>query len=280
MSQQPEPNKATKPKFVRPITVWMGVLALCLALITFMLNRTELAEAYERVTCGKACPSLTAEELRVNVIKAYLHYRLNVIINWRDYGHSESLALLPVDLTAESLAQGIQDSTLLATLTTNGLLLQTHAQIDALEPSVLVTHPSITKYSLYLREAEVIPMRSIRPASPQEMQAFLQVYPAGLRRIGRWERLRGYGQHFFWISEYWGLSLACCDGKGDENEASTVSWLKLSSLKSIQAKRSGVFAVSDRGAIFFWQSAGENGLSLSYRIFRSPRQQPTFKEIP
>lgn len=275
MSKQSVSNKATKSKFVRPITAWMGVLALCLALVTFMSNRTELAEAYERVTCGKACPSLTADELRVNVIKAYLHHCLNVIIERHDYGGNDQLALLPVNLTAQSLAQGIKDSTLLATLTSNALLIQTHVQIDALEPSFLATHPSIAVYSLFHREAEVIPMWSIQPVSPQEVQPY--AFQTSRKLIGRWERLRGYGQHFFWITEYWGLSLACCDGKGDKNETSTVWRLKRNSLKMIQAVRPQVFAVSDRGAILFWKYEGED--VLSFRIGLST-QKPTFKETP
>jgi len=257
MSKQPVPNKATKSKFVRPMATWVSILTLCLALGAFLWNRAELAEAYERVTCGKACPSLTADELRLKVIKAYLHHRLNMNTERLEFASREQLVLLPVHLTAESLAQGIKESTLLATLTSNALLIQTHAQIDALAPSVLDTHPSIAVYSLSYREATVIPIQSIQPIRLQDIDPSLEPYVAAARRIGRWERLRGYGEHFFQVTEYWGLNLSCCDGQGDHQGLSP-AWFKKNSQQTIQSNRPWIFAVSDRGAILLWKGMGES----------------------
>ena len=239
------------------MTVGMGVLAVCLALGAFMLNRAELAEAYERVTCGKACPSVTADELRLNVIKAYLHHKLDVNTARLEFASREQLVLLPVHLTAQSLAQGIEESTLLATLTSNALLIQTHAQIDALESSVLDAYPSIAVYSLSYRDAEVIPIQSIQPIRLQDVDPRLKPYVAVARRIGRWERLRGYGEHFYQVTEYWNLDLSCCDGLGDYGGTSLYR-RKKNSLDSIQSNRPWIFAVSDRGVILLWESMGES----------------------
>ena len=257
MSMQPISNKATKSKFVRPMAAWVSILTLCLTLGAVISNGTELAEAYERVTCGKACPSLTAEELRLNAIKAYLHHKLDVNIERLEFASREKLVLLPVHLTAQSLAQGIKESTLLATLTSNALLIQTHAQIDELESSVLDKHPSIAVYSLSYREATVIPIQSIQPIRLQDVDPRLEPHEAAARRIGRWERLRGYGEHFFQVTEYWGLNLSCCDGQGDHQGLSP-AWFKKNSLQTIQSTRPWIFAVSERGAILLWEGMGES----------------------
>ena len=201
---------------------------------------------------------------------------LDINIERLEFASREQLVLLPVHLTAASLAQGINDSTLLATLTTNALLIQTHAQIEALESSVLATHPSIAEYSLSYRYATVIPIQSIQPIRLQDVDPSLEPHVAAARSIGRWERLRGYGEHFFQVTEYGGLSLACCDGKGDENETSTVWWLKRNSLTNIQSTHPWIFAVSDRGVILFWEIPGEN--HLFYRLLST--QPPTFKKHP
>lgn len=284
MSQQPVPNKVTKSKFVRPIPAWVGALTLCLALFTFMSNRAELAEAYERVACGKACPSLTADELRLQVIKAYLHFKLKSRKKASDGGGNHELVLLPVNLNAQSLAQGLEDSTLLTTLTTNALLLQTHEEIDALGPSILSAHPLIAWYSLHHRTAEVVPIQSMQPIRLEDVDPSLAPHVAAARRIGRWERLRGYGEHFFQITEYWGLNLSCCDGQGDHQGLSPV-WFKKNSLQTIQATHPKVFAVSDRGAILLWEGMGESpGLTYillaaqPYRLL--PHQQLPFREPP
>lgn len=281
MSKQSVFNESTKSKFVRSIKVWMSVLALFSALGGFMSNRTELAEAYERVTCGKACPSLAAEELRLNVIKAYLHHRLSTTKTASD-GGGQKLFLLPVQLDAQSLAQGVRDETLVETLTTNTLLLSTHQEIDALDTNVFKTHPSIAWYSLQHREATVIPIQSIQPIRLQDVDPSLEPHVAAARRIGRWERLRGYGEHFFQVTEYWGLNLSCCDGQGDRRGLSP-AWFKKNSLQNIQSTRPWIFAVSDRGAILLWEGMGESpGLTYillaaqPYRLL--PHQQLPLKE--
>jgi hypothetical protein len=257
MSKQPIFEKATKSKFVRLIPAWIGLLVVFLALGAFMSNRTESAEAYERVTCGKACPSLTAEELRLNAIKAYLHHKLDVNIERLEFASREQLVLLPAHLTAQSLAQGIKESTLLATLTSNALLIQTHAQIDALESNILDKHPSIAVYSSSYREATGMPTQSIQPIRLQDLDPSLEPHVAAARRIGRWDRLRGYGEHFFQVTEYWGLNLSCCDGQGDHQGLSP-AWFKKNSLQTIQSTRPWIFAVSERGAILLWEGMGES----------------------
>ena len=256
MSRQPISNKATKSKFVRPMTAWVSILTLCLALGAFLSNRTELAEAYERVTCGKACPSLTADELRFKVIKAYLHHRLSTTKTASD-GGGQKLFLLPVQLDAQSLAQGVKDETLLKTLITNTLLLDTHQKIDGLDTKVFKTHPSIAWYSLQHREATVIPIQSIQPIRLQDVDPSLEPHVAAARHIGRWERLRGYGEHFFQVTEHWGLDLSCCDGLGDSGGVNLYRRKKYS-VDFIQSNRPWIFAVSERGAILLWEGMGES----------------------
>lgn len=282
MRKQLISNKAAKSKFVRPMTTWMSILVLCLALGAFLSNRTELAEAYEKVTCCKACPSLTAEELRLNVIKAYLHHRLSTTKTASD-GGGQKLFLLPVQLDAQTLAQGLQDETLLKTLTTNTLLLDTHQKIDALDTNVFKTHPSIAWYSLQHRKATVIPIQSIQPIRLQDVDPIVKPYEAVARHIGRWERLRGYGEHFFQVTEHWGLDMSCCDGLGDSGGTSLYRRKKYS-VDFIQSNRPWIFAVSDRGAILLWEDdlGADTGLNYilsatePYRLL--PHQQLPFKE--
>ncbi len=284
MSKHPAPNKSVRSKFLHPLNIWVGVLTCCLVFGMFLSNRTELAEAYERVICGEACPSLTANELRLRTIKSYLHFKLKNRRKASDGGGNHQLALLPVNLSAQSLAQGIEDSTLLTTLTTSALLLQTPEEIDALELGILSAYPSIAWYSLHHRSAEVIPIQSIHPIRLQDVDPSLEPRKATARRIGRWERRRGYGEHFFQINEYWNLDLSCCDGLGDYGGTSLYK-RKKSSLNSIQSNRPWIFAVSDRGAILLWEGMSESpGLTyilLAAQPYRlSPHQQLPFKERP
>jgi hypothetical protein len=284
MSKHPAPNKSVRSKFLHPLTIWVGVLTFCLVFGMFLSNRTELAEAYERVICGEACPSLTANELRLKAIKSYLHFKLKTRKKVSDGGGNHQLALLPVNLSALSLAQGIKDSTLLTTLTTGALLLQTREEIDLLEPSILRAYPSIAWYSLHHRTAEVIPTQSIQPIRLQDVDPSLKPLEAAARRIGRWERLRGYGEHFFQVTEYWDLNLSCCDGLGDFGGTS-LDTRKKSSLDSIKSNRPWIFAVSDRGGILLWEitaaSPGPTYILLATQPYRLlPHQHLPFKDHP
>lgn len=266
----------------RPMAVWIGVIGFCLVLNAFISNRTELVEVYEHIKCGDACPVLTAEDLRFRVVKSYLHHRLSVNIKRLEFASREKLVLLPVNLNSQKLAQGFEDSTLLTTLTTNSMLLETHSQIDELKPSVLTIHPSIAEYSLSYRTAIVIPIESIRPIRLQDVDPSLEPYAAAAQRIGLWERMRGYGNHFFQITEYWPLDLSCCDGRGDYGGTSLYK-RKKSSLDSIRSNRPRILAVSNRGAILLWEGMGESS-GLTYILLATepylllPHQKLPFKE--
>lgn len=134
-----------------PVVAWVGITGVCVALGTLLSHRTELAEVCERALCGPACPALSAELLRRRVITSYLHILLDKRKAASDGLGYDQLALLPVRLDAQRLAQGQEAGTLLTTLTSQALQLNTHADIDALNPGTLAAYPTIAGLSLSYR---------------------------------------------------------------------------------------------------------------------------------
>lgn len=238
-----------------------GVAVVCLVIGIGLasLNRVEIAEAFRAATCRAPCPALAPEQLRLQVIKAYLHLLLDTNIERRDSGGNYQLALLPRDMTAQDVERSITDATLLEILTTNPIILGGHAQIDALNVDSLAHNPSIATYSLVHREAQIIPTRSIQKANATEIESHFRAFRTGKPAFSSWERLRGYGQQFFRINLYWRLSLACCDGRGDYQGYSPDSWNR-NSLLNIKSSRSWLMAVSERGAILIRTYDGERFL--------------------
>lgn len=231
-------------------------LGLILGIRWIWLNRAEIVEAFEASTCRVSCPSLTAEQLRLQVVKAYLHILLDTNIEMHDPGGNYQLALLSRDMTAQDMARSITDATLLDILTANATILGSHAQIDALNIDSLVHDPSIATYSLVHRVAQIIPTQSIQKASATEVENYFRAYKTGAPTFSWWVRMRGYGQQFFWINQYWELSLACCDGRGEKNGLSR-DWLNKNSLLDINSSRPQLMAVSNRGAILIRYHDGE-----------------------
>ena len=143
---------------------WVGMPLACWLLVFCISNRAELAETYERLKCGgDACPVLTAEELRWRFIKSYLHFVLYDRRHDSEAKTTDQLVLLPTQLNAQRLVKEIEDGTLLTTLKTNALPLNTHDDIDALTPNILIKYPSIAGISLSHRQAIVSLMQSIQP---------------------------------------------------------------------------------------------------------------------
>jgi hypothetical protein len=234
--------------------VW---LTLIWGVVWTLSNRAEISEAFEVATCRVPCLALTPEQLRLEVIKAYLHRELDFNINSYSGGATfHKLVLLPRDMSAEDIVKSIKDQTLLAILTTDTNLLESHAQIDALTIESLAGDPSIAAYSLPHREVEITPTRSIRKATPTEVESYPRESRSSVFVFGWLERQRGYGQRFFWINSYWGLSLACCDGRGNERDLSP-DWLNENSLRNVKAVTPRLMAVSDRGAILIRYYDGE-----------------------
>ncbi len=243
----------------RRLAGWVGIPLTCWAVVLFISNRTELAEAYAHIKCGNACPALTAQELRWRFIKSYLHYALDRRKPASDGWGYDQLVLLPVNLNAQSLVQGLENATLLTTLTTNALPLKTHEAIDALTPNVPAAYPSIAGISLSYRHAVVIPLQSIQPIRLENVDADYTPYDPHkevTRRIGRWEKLRGYGKHFFEVTEYWGLDLSCCDGTGTRKNEESLAERKKKGINYLQShsKDAWVLASSDRGNLLLWEN--------------------------
>ena len=237
------------------------LLALMLSLLTGMglviSNRAEISEAVQVATCREPCPALAPKQLRLNVIKAFLHHLLESNIDRHDFGGDDQLVLLPRDMTAQGIALGIKNSTLLDTLTSHSTVLKTHAQIDALTVQAIAGESSIAVYSLPHRTAEITPTRGIHAASVSEVETYFRSHGADTPIVTSWERRRGYGQHFFWITPYWYISLVCCDGRGDQNGA-TPDWSKRNDLLTLKSIRPRLMAVSHHGAILFRSDDGES----------------------
>jgi len=257
----------------RRLVKWIGIPFACWAAVFCISIRTELAEAYERIQCGgDACPALTAQELRFRFIKSYLHYMLNERKPSSDGCCYDQLVLLPINISTQSLMQEPEDATLLTTLIANALPLKNHEDIDDLTPSVLVTHPSIAGISRSQRDALIIPMQSMQPIHLEDVDVDYtkrNPYEEVARQIGRWERLRGYGKHFFEVTEYWGVDISCCDGKGRHRNEGVVE-RKRRSIDRIQSKPLDalVLAASDRGNILFWEDErAENSDILTPILF-------------
>lgn len=228
----------------------MGLACLGLILGGWIWSiRSEIAEAFEVATCRARCATLTPEQLRLQVIKAYLHRRLDENSARQDAGGDWQLVLLPRDVTASEAEERIQDATLLTLVTTNKTVLATHAQIDALNVDALAHDPAIAVYSLPHREVDIVPTLSIREASSVEVEEhFRALRRRGALAIGSWEGRRGYGTHFFWIT-YWQIYLNCCDGRGVSAGGSSPHEMNKHSLKDIRSARPRLMAVSDLGAI-------------------------------
>ena len=209
-------------------------------------NRAEIAEA---VRCRASCATLAPEQLRLQVIKAYLHRQLEGNIERHDMGGNYQLALVPRSLTAQDMAQGIRDASLLATVTMGATILGSHAQIDALDVDALAQDPSIAVYSLHHRYLDITPTRSIQKASAIEVENYFRIHSrdGATPSFSSLERWRGYGPQFFWLTR-WHADLACCDGRGDSGGASLYQKNK-SSLVNIGSVRPWLMAVSNRGAI-------------------------------
>jgi hypothetical protein len=242
----------------RKALLGIACLALIWGAVWSWSNRAEISEAFEVATCRVPCLALTPEQLRLQVIKAYLHRQLDRNIERHDIGGDYQLALVPRDVTAQDQAQGITDATLLAILTTNATVLGSYAQIDALGVESFAHDPSIAVYSLNHRRAQIIPTRSIRKASATEIKEYFRTkrQTDEMPAFNFWQRWRGYGQHFFLINQYWEVSLACCDGRGDYSGYG-LDWLNANSLRDITTSRSQLISVSDRGAILVRYYDGE-----------------------
>lgn len=246
---------------MREFRVTAVLLGLMLALGGVWSYRVKIVEAIKVETCGKPCPPLAPEQLRLQVIKAYLHRQLASNIQRYDAHGKHQLALLPLDVTRQDVARSISDSTLIALLTTNATILGNHAQIDALGVDSLAQDPSIAIYSLSHREVDIIPTSSLRQATAAEVDGYFQGQgrTGGVPAFSSWERWTGYGQHFFWIT-YWSADLACCDGRGDHGGISLYQRTR-NSLLAIESVRPRLMAVSDRGELHL---RDEDGKELLY----------------
>ena len=242
---------------MREFRVAIVLLVLMLAIGGIWSHRAKMVEAIKVETCRTPCPPLAPEQLRLQVIKAYLHRQLAYNIEWHGAGGNRQLALLPLDVTEHDMARSITDSSLLALLTTNATILGSHAQIDALSVDSLAQDPSIAIYSLPHRDVGVIPTRRLRQASAAEVEGYFHApgRTGGRPALSSWERWSGYGQHYFWIT-YWSANLACCDGRGEYQGMSRYRWTN-NSLLAIQSVHPWLMGVSDRGELHLRDYDGE-----------------------
>jgi len=186
------------------------------------------------------------------VIKAYLHLLLDNAFEISKNGGNGQLIILPIELRAHDVEEAIRELNLSSIIAKSGLHLRSHEQIERLSAESLQTYQTTAVYSSPHRQAMITPIQLIRPAvmpgdwDPWQLQLIEQI------EFSHWERMRGYGRHFFWIIEYRNLSLACCDGRGSENGLS-LDWLNQNSLKNIKSSKARLLAVSSRGDILIRQ---------------------------
>lgn len=242
---------------MRELRVAAVLLGLMLAVGAIWSQRAKIVEAIKVETCGTPCPPLAPEQLRLQVVKAYLHRQLASHIERHDTGGNHQLALLPLDVTRQDMARSISDSTLIALLTTNATILGNHAQIDALNVDSLAQDPSIAIYSFARSKVGIVPTKSFRQATAAEVDGYFQGQgrTGGVPDFSSWERWRGYGQHFFWIT-HWSADLACCDGRGDHGGISLYQRTK-NSLLALESVRPQLMGVSDRGELHLREYEGE-----------------------
>lgn len=257
----------------RPFAIWIGLPGLCLATAAFTSHHAGLAEAWEQARCGPQCPPLPAEELRVRAIKSYLHILLDLRTPASDGLGYDQLLLLPAHLDAQGLVQGLYDATLLTTLTAGAQPLATHAAIDALHGDALASYPTVVGLSLAHRTALVVPLVGMRPLGPQGLRERegvapgQPIHPGVADRIGRWERLRGYGGHFFELTEYRDLDLSCCIERGPGTSRANARQRMQYGLQRIAATRPQAIAVSNRGQVLLWRDdLGEKSGMSYYRL--------------
>ena len=155
----------------RKMFIGGAVLCLLVGASACIILWDELTEAFQAQTCRTPCPALTPAQLKAQVLKTYLHLQLDLNAERRDSSGAYQLALIARELTAQDLALAVNQGTLLGTLTSAEVRIESHAQIDALPLARLTAPATLLNYSLQQREAVVVPTGSVRPASLSEAEA-------------------------------------------------------------------------------------------------------------
>ena len=145
--------------------------------------------------------------LRGRVIRNYLKLELKNGDERRKNGATIKLLLIQGDLSRESLRQMLLMRSLPAWLSSSVKNLSTVEQIDALSDEELTHDLVFANHDVWGRDLAVIPASSI------------QSMPRPSNFVDDLDELRrGFGSTFFSITQFWGLSLACCDGLSDNRE--------------------------------------------------------------
>ena len=241
---------------------WLRKTFLALALLSALIgaglvvsNHDEIIEAFQQAACGASCPELPPEQLRLQVIKRYLHNQLASSIESRSAGGYYEIAILQRDLTREDIQQEIQNETLVRTLTTNATIFTSYEQINALRIDAFVNHPTIAFYSLSRRDVRIIPTRSIQATTQNKIEEFQSnrgIWQGKyyIPPFTWWEKQRGYGRYYFEMANFSRLDLGCCDGLGDTSKnGSTPHKSKKESLLNLKSDSKYFMFISNRGAI-------------------------------
>ena len=239
----------------RKLLLILALPCLLVGVAWIAANYDEVVETFHEATCAEPCPALSLEQLRLQVIKAYLHNKLESSTESLAAGGYMQIVLLQRDFTKEDLKEQIEKGALVRTLTTNAVVLKTHGQIDALSTATFTYHPTIALYSLSRRKAQIIPTRSIQATTQFDIEQYVSNRTTQRGRFHIppftwWEKQRGYGQYFFWIVEYPFLDLGCCDGLGDQSQnGSNPHKSKRQSLLSLEYENKHFMFISNRGRI-------------------------------
>lgn len=196
----------------------------------------------------QACPELSDSALRERVIKSYLHTKLEENASRAYAGGSDQLVLLPMPADALDLMREVEEETLLKSLHANALLLRTHAEIDLLDAEVINAYSAIANYSLNHRNVDVIPLKSFQRASENDIARHQYLYKRSPPVFDDLETTRGYGRKFYWIQEFGGISLACCDGL-ERNDGTNKRWHKDYSIVNLSKIRPQILSITDGGGI-------------------------------
>lgn len=197
--------------------VW--VIAALAAVVAISASQLTVVRVWWLQQTAPDCPGqFTADELRVQVIKAYTKMQLAYNLEGRKQGPIYELALVPSTFDVEAIKRALRDRTLMSAVMSGRFIVPNAKAVDALDATSLGDNVTLASYSTLHRALRVTSLASIRAATAAEVQAELlrRDYKESFQ-LSAEEAAQGFGAAYFWIDAIPWVSLSCCDGLGDLN---------------------------------------------------------------
>lgn len=188
-------------------------------------------------SCQPDARPLSAHALRAQVIRNQLHLLLQSNVAFREMGSPRRVLLIRGDVNRESLEKMVVNHTLPAWLETADLILTSTQQIDALPDDLFDPPHVIVNHDINGRKVGAIPTHAIQRIPVPALFAFTPE-----------EQSRRYGKYAFSTTQFWFVSLVCCDGKGPY-QGLDEAWHFSDTLRNLKFETNRFFAASACGDI-------------------------------